>query len=466
MKTSGVCTVRSSFLRIAVLICFLIVSGIGAVGPASAQQRSLSFIRDAEVEHTIRQIATPLFKAADLDPNAIDIHLIRDNAINAFVGGGMHLFIFTGLLMASDNPNQIAGVIAHETGHIAGGHLSRIGGAVEMATAQAIASALLGLAIGVAGGSADAGMAIAMGGQQMAQRGMLSFSRAQENSADQAGIRFLHRAGESALGMLQFFEKLDTQNALIGSRQSPYLSTHPMAADRVRVVQNVVAQEKGVSAEATPAQQMAYDRMIAKLRGFLDPPGRTFAAYKADDTSVPARYARAIAYYRQADLDHALPLIRGLIAEQPDDPYFHELEGQMLFENGRVAEAIKPYRLAVEKSDRAPLIAVGLAQALIETGTDAAYTEAQALLENATAKDRDNATAWRLLGIAYGRADRMPQASLALAEYNAQIGRWDEAEVQATRARDNLPVGSPGQLRADDLAEYVKRQREEARANR
>ncbi|MEN2977984.1 M48 family metalloprotease [Tistrella bauzanensis] len=439
---------------------------MSAVGPASAQRAGLSFIRDAEVEHTIRQIATPLFKAADLDASSIDIHLIRDNAINAFVGGGMHLFIFTGLLMASDNPNQLAGVIAHETGHIAGGHLSRIGGAVEMATAQAIASALLGLAIGVAGGSADAGMAIAMGGQQMAQRGMLSFSRAQENSADQAGIRFLHRAGESAQGMLEFFQKLDNQSLLIGSRQSPYLSTHPMAADRVRVVENVVAQESGVRATATPEEQMAYDRMIAKLKGFLDPPGRTLATYKADDLSVPARYARAIAYYRQADLDNALPLIRGLIAEQPDDPYFHELEGQILFENGRVSDAIAPYRLAVETSNHAPLISVGLAQALIETGQDAAYTEAQSLLEAATAADRDNATAWRLLGIAYGRAGRMPQASLALAEYNAQVNRWEEAVVQATRARDNLPVGSPGQLRADDLVDYAKRQREEARAQR
>ena len=415
-----------------------------------AEAARISLIRDAEIENTIGTYVTPLFAAAGLDAAAVSVNLVNDRRLNAFVAGGMMLFINTGLLLAAESPNQVIGVVAHETGHIAGGHLARSEEALRGATKATILAYVLGAAAIIAG-AGEGGAAVIVGGQEIARQSILQYSRSQEQTADQFAVTVLERTGQSARGLLEFFETLSDQEALMASRQDPYLRTHPLTRERINFVRHHVATSAFTNASLPPEYAEMFRRMQAKLHGFLEPPAQTFARYPERDTSVEARYARAVAHYRRADLPRALAEIDSLIAARATDPFFHELKGQMLFENGRVGEAVESYRRAVELLPDAPLIRIGLAQALIETGDAAAQAEATDHLEAAVRQDREDEKAWRLLSIVYGRAGRTGMSALASAERELFAGRYADAVGFAKRASKRLPYGSPGQLRAEDI---------------
>ncbi len=414
---------------------------------APSEAARVSFIRDAEIENTIRGIAAPLFAAAGLDAESVRIYLIDDGSLNAFVAGGMRVFVHTGLLLAARSPNQVAGVIAHEVGHLAGGHLSRKAEALRNVQAESIAAVVLGLAVALAG-APGVGQAVMLGGQGLAQGSFLDYSRGEEQNADQFAVDVLARTGQSARGLLEFLELIGGEDA--GNRRSLYRRTHPLTRDRIEFVRYQVATRP--RRPPPPRVTEEFQRMQAKLRGFLEPAARTLARYPETDQGLVARYARAIAYYRHlSELGRALDLIDSLIAERPEDPYFHELKGQILFENGRVAEAVEPYRRAVALLPEAPLLRIGLAHVLIETGDDAVLADAAKHLEAALRRDRDNRNAWRFLSIAYGRADKPGLSALASAERALLGGNPAEAVSFATRAAARLPFGSPGQLRAEDV---------------
>ncbi len=413
---------------------------------APSEAARVSFIRDAEIENTIRGYAAPLFAAAGLDAESVRIHLIDDGSLNAFVAGGMRVFIHTGLLLAAGSPNQVTGVIAHEVGHLAGGHLARKAEALRNVEAESIAAIVLGVAAALAGAPA-VGQALMLGGQGLAQGSFLEYSRGEEQNADQFAVDVLDRTGQSARGLIEFLELIAGEET--GNRQSLYRRTHPLTRDRIEFVRFQVATRPRLPA---PPVTEEFRRMQAKLRGFLEPAARTLARYPETDQGLVARYARAIAYYRHlSELERALDLIDSLIAERPEDPYFHELKGQILFENGRVAEAVGPYRRAVALLPESPLLRVGLAHVLIETGDGAALDAAAKHLEAALRRDRDNTSAWRFLSIAYGRADKPGLSALASAERALRGGNPAEAVSFATRAAARLPFGSPGQLRAEDV---------------
>ena len=304
-------------------------------------------IFDTEIENTIRDYATPVLLAAGLEPGAVRIHLVNSSAPNAFVSRGQRLFVTTGLLMAVEHPGQLIGTLAHETGHIAGGHLARLDAMLRDATTPALLSSLLAVAVGVLSGNPGAGVAVLGGGQQAINRRLLSFSRSQEQSADRAALRYLDDTRQSAQGLMEFLEILDDQQALVISRarqqELSYDITHPLTQDRIAYVRRHVAQSRNSKVPVPAEFVRRHARIVAKLHGFLDNPRRTLSRYKESDPGVPARYARAIAYYRQADLDHALPLIDGLLAEFPGDPYFLELKGQALFDT--IADPRTRFRL-------------------------------------------------------------------------------------------------------------------------
>lgn len=427
-----------------------------SAAPAEAQQRRLQFIRDAEIEHIIRTYAGPIFEASGINGDSVEIALVKDSSLNAFVAGGMNLFIHTGLLQESENPDELIGVIAHEIGHIAGGHLIRSQEAMEGASAQAILSALLGIGAALATGEAGAGAAILGGGQEMARRSYLAYSRAQESTADQAALGYMDQAGVSARGLLSFLEKLAGQDLRPTDRQDAFVRTHPLTQDRIESVRYHVEHSR-VSDRKAPAEYVEmHARMKAKLLGFIQPQV-ALHRYRESDTEVAPRYGRAIALYQRGDIRQALPLIDQLIKEEPANPFFHELKGQVLLENSRVPESLAPYRKAVELLPDSALLRSALAHALIETNDDSVLDEALKHLKAAAAKEPRTPFTWRLIATVYGRENQQGMLSYALAEEAMARGDRSVARFHAEKAENQLPAGSPGWIRAQDIRTATER---------
>ena len=433
------------------IIGLLLLSTLAlSLRPETAQARRITFIRDAEIEDTIRLFGIPLFAAAGLEPSAVRVHLVKDPAINAFVANGQRIFLNTGLLIASDNANQVIGVMAHETGHISGGHLARTHEALRDASANSIMAFVLGAAA-IAAGQGQAGSAIIAGGQHVAQRSFLKYSRIQESSADQAALDILKKTSQSARGMLAFFEKLGDQEALLTTSQDPYIRTHPLTRNRIETIQAAVARTRNSNSPERPEFVARHSRMKAKLIAFLRHPADTFRRYPESDRSIAGRFARSIAFHKKRQTQKALDLIAGLIAEYPEDPYFHEFHGQILLESGRPAEAVAPYQRAVALHPDSILLRIGLGQAQVSDDQVSHIDNAIKNMQQAVRMAPDNPRAWRWLGMAYSRNGDIGLASLATAERYFLAGKFRDAVGQATRAKRTLAKGSPGWLRAQDL---------------
>ena len=437
------------------ILCVLLASSVVLAGRARAQE--VSILRDAEIENIIRAYATPIFNAAGLDPAAVHVYIVNDPTLNSFVAGGQNLFMNSGTILRSETPNQLVGIIAHETGHISGGHLARTDEALRHATIQNIIALVVGAAAAAASGNGGAGAAAILGGSSLAQRSFLQFSITQEASADQAALSFLDRTGQSAKGLLQFFEILQQQELLSAAHQDPYMRTHPLTAQRVSYVREHVLHSRFSDVPDPPDWIEMHRRMKAKLAAFLGSPPQVLASIKPTDNSVAARYERAIAYYRVPDLKQAVPLIDGLIQNEPTNPYFQELKGQMLFENGRVAEAVPPYEQAVKLSPKSALLRIELAQVQLETNDPALVPKALGNLNEAVRFEDRNPDAWRFLAIGYGRSNNMGMMALSLAEEGIANGDYGQARQQATRAMKQLPPG-PYKQRAQDIQDEAKRE--------
>jgi predicted Zn-dependent protease len=436
-----------------VLILGLILP-IGLTSLAGKSVAQTALIRDAEIEHSIRMYAAPLFEAAGLPMDDVRVHIVASSELNAFVTRGQNIFFNTGLLLTSESSGEILGVLAHEIGHILAGHLSGRREAIDSASAQVAIAMLLGIAA-MASGQVDAGAAITLGGGHVAQQSLLKYSRTQESIADQTAITLLRQSGYSPAGLLAMMERLRNQEALVTSRQDTYVRSHPLPRDRIGSLRAAVA-------KAPPGRDLAdFDaalaRLQAKIYAFTERPGRTFRRYPQSDTSVAARYARAIAYHRDADRSKALETIDALLADFPTDPYFHELKGQILFEQGRAADAVPALRRAVELLPNQPLILLALGQAEVDAENPALNRRAIGHLQVAVEREPRLAAAWRQLAIATGRDGRMAASALASAEYALLTRRPKNARMFAARAAKQLPAGSPGALRAQDILSALDR---------
>lgn len=419
--------------------------------PASA----LSLIRDAETEELLRSYSTAIFGAAGLNPGSVNIYLVNDNQINAFVAGGQNVFFTTELLLEFDTPGEIKGVIAHEVGHIAGGHLARAQDALKGTAAIAIASLMLGVGAAVMG-SPEAGMGIMTGGSHVAQRNYLAYSRSQESSADQAAANYLEMTGESAEGLLEVMHAFSGQEALNAPNQDPFARSHPMSSDRIASLQERIEKSRYRGRKDPPELIEAHLRMQGKLYGFVKPPAQTFRKFPPADTSIKARYARAVAHYQRGDIDLGIREIDSLIAEAPDNPFYYELKGQMLFENGRVQEAIGPHSQAVALKPESPLLRVNLAQAMLATEDPAYLAPSLESLRLAMRQDPEISIGWHQLAIAYARDGQEGMAALASAERYFRDNNRRDAFMHAQRALKMLPEGSPGSFRAQDIYDMVK----------
>jgi predicted Zn-dependent protease len=434
---------RRFFFGVAALVLAVALGGGAFAGTPT-------FLRDTEIEADIRAMMTPVWKAAGLDPEALHVYLVEDGTINSFVAGGPNEFLNSGLIMRAETPNQLIGVLAHETGHISGGHLSRAQQAMKNASIEGIIAMVLAAGAAAMSRGGEGGAAL-LGAAGVAERAWLQYSVTQEAAADQAALTFLDRTGQSARGLLQFFQLLEGEELLSGARQDPYLRSHPLTQQRIEYVRNHVEQSRFSNAPDTQANIDRLARIKAKLAAFISPPGTALAKYPQSDQSVLARYARAIAYYRIPDLDKALPIIDGLVRDYPKDPYFRELKGQMLFENGRIREAVQPYEEAVKLAPTAPLLRIALAQAYVEVNDPNLNRRAIAYLKDALRSEDKETGAWHLLATAYGRDDQVGMAALSLAEEALAGAHKKTALQQAKRAQQLLPKDSAAHARAEQI---------------
>lgn len=414
-----------------------------------------SFIRDAEIEATLHDYITPLFRVAGLDPTALNLYVIVNPEVNAAASTRYSIFMNTGLILESKTPEQVIGVLAHETGHIAGGHIARTEGMMGKATLAAMAAMALGAAAAAAH-NPDAAMASVLGGISMAQGMVLHYSRGQEGTADSSGIRYLDDLKWSSRGLLEFMETLAKQEFLSPDQQDLYMRSHPFSRDRVDFLRQHLKNSPYANNRLPQDFYEKYDRMMAKLSAYLEPPGKTLLTYRSTDQSVKARYARAIAFYREGHFDDAIKQLDALIHDFPQDPYFHEIKGQFMFEKGRLDDALISYKHAIDLKPRAPLIRLAYAQTLLEKNHPELSEKAIRELHHVIKYENNNPFAWRLLATAYGRQGNLGMSALALAEEALTNDKPEIALTQAKRAQYHLKTG-PDKLRAADIQSLAER---------
>ena len=432
--------------------------------PSTVSAQNLPLIRDAEIEALLNDYAQPIFRAAGLGQGRVGVRIINNDGFNAFVVDGRSVYIHTGALMISKTPNEVIGVLAHEAGHIAGGHMAALRARIQKDQTRALIAQILGIGLMVAGGATGdtgigaAGQGVLQGGPDVIMRSLASERRSQESAADQAGLKYLYATGQSGNGMLETFRRFAQQEYVSDRHKDAFARTHPVATDRLARLQKLAEQSQFFSAKDTPELQYRHDMMRAKLSGYIERPALVSNRYPSTDKSIPARYARAIARFRQGGqggLEGAVAELDSLIREQPNNPYFLEVKGDILLKTGKASEAILPLRKAHQLTrEEAPLIGIELAQALIQSKSKPYLDEAIALLRKSLQRDGENAMAYNMLGQAYYDKGLLPQSELARAQGLFYFGALKQAQEFAKRAQSGLKPGTPEWVKADDIINY------------
>ena len=449
---------KTSGLTAAMVAAVLAIGPAVPVAPVHAQQsHGPPVLRDTETEQLLREYTRPILRVAGLEKQNIQIVIVNDGSFNAFVADGRRIFVNYGAILKSETPNQLIGVLAHETGHLAGGHLSKLRERLAQAQTQMILAMLLGAGAIVAGasrnssGMADAGAATLAGPGEMIRRSLLSYQRQQEESADRAGVKFLTASGQSAKGMYETFKRFTDESLFAARGSDPYVQSHPMPAQRVAALEELARSSPYWDKKDDPALQLRHDMARAKISAFMERQDTVYRRYPLSNNSLPARYARAITTYLHGDLRSALSQIDALIQQQPNNPYFYEVRGQALLEGGKPQEAIAPLRRAVQLSNNAPLIEMLLGQALVATGNNAYTDEAISILRAAVARETEAPLGYTQLAMAYGRKGDYAQADLASAQSAFLRGDNKTARDLASRAKTRFAIGTPGWVKADDI---------------
>ena len=434
-----------------------------ALAPMSAgfaqQAKGPPTLRDTEAEQLLRDYTRPILRAAGLEKQNIQVVIINESAFNAFVADGRRIFVNYGAIMQSETPNQLIGVLAHETGHLAGGHLAKMHEQIAQAQTQMIIAMLLGAGALVAGarggnsnsGLSNAGAAAIAGPGEMIRRSLISYVRQQEENADRAGVKFLTATAQSPKGMYETFKRFTNDSLFSAHGADPYLQSHPMPAERVAALEELARSSPYWEKKDDAALQLRHDMVRAKISAFMERQDTVYRRYPMSNDSLPARYAHAITTYLHGDLRSALTQIDGLIQLQPNNPYFYELRGQALLEGGKPSEAIIPLRKAVVLSNNAPLIEMLLGQALVGTDNKAYTEEAIRILRAAVARETEAPLGYMQLAMAYGRKGDYAEADLASAQAAFLRGDNRTARELAARAKTRFAIGTPGWVKADDI---------------
>lgn len=422
-----------------------------AIEPVGAQSR----LRDAETEELLADMMAPLVEASELEPGNVEVVLINDNSINAFVAGGQVVYVHSGLINAAETANEVQGVLAHELGHITAGHVTRFEERTKGMQGMTLLSLLAGVGAALAGAPPEAAMGAFGLGMQAGMNSFLSFNRNQEAATDQAGVRYLKGAGISGRGMLSFFERLrnfEIRRGYSQADEAAYGRTHPLSGDRIQFLRGQLQSDPAWDAPVDAQLQERFSQVRAKLFGYLSEPRQVLNQYPPSDTSLAGYYARAYAFHKDAQVQNALDAADVLLASNPDNPYYLELQGQILLESGRPQQALEPLRKATRLTRNQPLIASMFGHALIATEDESNYDEAERVLRAAVARDRFNPFAWYQLGVVYSARGDIPRARLASAEQQVMNRAYPAALRSARAAEAGLPRGSPDWIRAQDIA--------------
>ena len=451
------------FCRQMLAVGCLAVMSILAAAPAPAQ--NLPLIRDSEIEALLNDYAKPIFKAAGIGSTRVTVRIVRNDAFNAFVVDGRNVYIHTGALLPANSPNEVIGVLAHETGHISGGHMAALRARIARDQTRALLTQIIGIGAMVAGGVQggdsgrdvmSGGQAVLQGGNEVIMRGILSERRSQESAADQAGLQYLTATKQSGNGMLATFERFQQQEYVSDQHKDPFVRSHPVATDRLARLRDLVKSSPYANEKDPPALQLRHDLMRAKLSGYLDRPGIVFNRYPAKDTSLPARYARAIATFFKGGngaLEAALAQMDALIKEQPNNGYFYEVKGDFLMRSGKMQDAIPQMRQALKLAPDSPLIRVQLAIALQQSNMPGVLDELVTLLRKSLIEDQ-NAQAYRMLASAYYKQGKGPEADAMIAQAHFLEGNLKQSQTFAKRAQTKLRPGSPEWIKNDDIINY------------
>ncbi|WP_425373769.1 M48 family metalloprotease [Phyllobacterium salinisoli] len=436
--------------------------GLLPIVQAQAQSRSLPIVRDAEIEALVTDYAAPILKVAGLNSRGIRIVLVNNNSFNAFVDG-RRIFINTGTLLQAETPNEVIGVIAHESGHLAGAHQQRLREQLRRAQTMAVIGMLLGMgatAAGAASGNssvAGAGGGIALGGTEMAMRNLLSYQRTEEITADRSAITYLSQTGQSAKGMLSTFSRFANALSLTGTRVDPYRISHPMPRERIANLQTLAHESPYFDKKDPEALQLRHDMMRAKIAAYTAGPGGVARIFRNNQRGLAARYGDAISTFLHGSAKAALPKIDALIKEQPKNPYFQEMRGEILLKANDSAGAAKAFqRAAALDTRKSGLIRMSYGRALMLTGEKSNMSSAIRELKTGVVRDPEFSAGYGYLAQAYGQMGDIGEAELATADMHYYSGNIQEARIFATRAQQKLKRGSPEWVRAQDIINSKK----------
>jgi len=440
---------------------------IGTSAPLKAQDFSNgTVLSDTEIGATLQAYARPLLIAGGMQPGSVNINMVVDDSMNAFATQGNNIFFHTGLLLRAANSNEVIGVMAHEIGHIAGGHVVMMASDMAAPNAISLLATLLGVAVGVASGNPEAGMAVMMGGQRAAIGSFLSFSRGQESRADQFALKVLSDTHQSARGLHDFFNRLAGEERMVTTNQDPYVRTHPLNRDRMATINAAMQASPYTNQLLDPELERQHRRMLAKLFAFLKPQITTLQRYPEKDKSIEARYARAIAYYRRGQFDQAIPLVDSLLADEPKDPYFWQIKGDMQLSRSRVEEALIAYRESLKYLPDAPEILTALAHASVESGKPEYAAEGQAALKRALTINPENAYAWDMLARSYAQNNEPGLSAYAAAERAILLGQFGDVARYSSHAEKLLEKDTPTWYRLQDIKILAQNNMREMRGRR
>jgi len=416
----------------------------------------ISIIRDDETEKLLKEITDPIIRAVGLDSDSIEIVIVNDPSINAFVSGGQRIFIHTGLIAEADDVSTVIGVLAHEAGHIKGAHIIQKGSDYEKANYGAIAGYVLGLGSVLAGAPAEAGLAISSASQNIAMRNLLSYSRDYENAADTVALEVCKKIGVTPRGLVNLLRKIQSEQKISGDIVDKYMLTHPVSEERIKYIENYIKKHPEIDKKPAEEIQKKFLMVKAKIYGFLYSSKKTKQIYQGKTTDE-ALYALSVIKHREAKFSESDNYLNQLIARYPSNYYFYELRAQFLFERGKVDQSISEYRKVLIKLENSVLIRLKLANALLNKKDAASYQEAVSQLKAALLSEPRNISLTNQLGLAYGKLGNLGTSYLYFAESSIIAKNLNNAKFYLQKAERYINKASPEFIKLTELKNELDR---------